>query len=217
MSRFLRAFGALLAASLIASCDTGAPGPGPSSPGVAAPVTPATSPASSGQASSCAREAQPRRLLKTGDVWPAEALDAWSQIGYQLDATCDHGPPWPRGCDPFSDVLSEGWPGYRTEGASYIAAISLLNTSGKTVEEQVLLFANRSSSGLTIAAGQARACQATTTKAGQGATVYLFPPAAAGRRALVVDQAAAIMVKAPADIDFDKLIEAALRRERAIK
>lgn len=220
MSRLLRAFGAVLVASLIASCDAGGSNPESSSPassGVVVSATPVTPPAPSARASSCARQAQPRGLLKTDDVWPVTELDAWSQVGYQLDATCDQGPQWPHRCDPFSDVLSEGWAGYRTEGAHYIAAVSLLNTSGKTVEEQVLLFATRSSSGLTVAAGQARACHATTTKASQGATVFLFPPAGAVRHALVVDQTAVVMVKAPADIVFDKLIESALRRERAAK
>lgn len=214
MSRLLRTFGALLAASLVASCDAGGSPVGSSSsasPGVVVSATPVTSPASS-----CARQGQARRLLQAGDVWPVTELDAWSQIGYHLDATCDQGPPWPRECDPFGDVLSEGWRGYRTEGAGYVAAISLLNTSGQTVEEQVLLFATRSSSGLAVAASQARACHATT-KTSQDATVYLFPKANAVRRALIVDQTAAIMLKAPADIDIDKLIAAALRRERTAK
>ena len=166
----------------------------------------------------CALEAQPRRLLATDDVWPLADLDGISQVAYQLYDSCDSGPSWPQDCAPFfGRVLHDGWPNYRPEGAIYIAAISLLNTSGQTTEEHVLLFRTPSSNGLKLLADHARTCNAESAKHTSGAVLYRFPRQGSAQRFLVVDQSVAILLSTPSSLDPNPLISTAVRRARGSK
>lgn len=164
---------------------------------------------------SCARESRPHRLLETDDGWAAPELDAWSQNAYRLDETCDSGPEWPNDCDLFADLLLEGWPGYRTEGVHYIAGLSLLNPSGSTIEERVLLFRTPGSNGRRLLADQAKACKATEKSLSTDAVLHEFPAQRGKRRFLVIDQTLAIRLTVPEGVDATRLIETARRRAAA--
>lgn len=220
----LRGLAAVLALTALTSCsaaDVRQPVPQKSNVAASATAPPTTSAAgtTSGTgtagSSACAREAQPRRLLTTDDVWSMADLDAMSQIAYQLGASCDQGPPWPQECDSLWRELHDEWPGYRTEGAYYTAAISLLHVSGKSVSEELMLFGTPGSAGLTLAVDQATKCGATASSAVGDARVYRYPATKSLQRALIVDQLAVIHLEAPADVNFDKLIKTALLRMRA--
>lgn len=212
----------VLALSLVTSCGVESirrPAPAPST--VATPAgtsTPSAGP-SSGPADiaadlrpDCAREAQPRRLLTTDDVWSMADLDAMSQIASQLSTSCDIGASWPSDPDTLWAALIKGWPGYRTEGVYYTAAVSMLNTSGKTMAEQVMLFRLPTSRGLAMVTDQAKAAHATAGAAVSGATIYRYPPAGDVHRVLIVDRTTAINLTAPSDVDMDKLVRSAVRR-----
>ncbi|MBB4696482.1 hypothetical protein [Paractinoplanes abujensis] len=147
-------------------------------------------------------------------MWTMAELDATSQVAFQLSGTCDDGPAWPQGCDGFGEVLSEGWPGYRTGGAYYVAALSVLGLSGGTVDEQVLLFRTPRSDGLKKLVDEARACGATAGADVAGATVYQLPARASQSRYVVIDATAAVLIQAPGDLDAAKLIRTAVRRAR---
>lgn len=211
MRAMLRVLGAVLALTVLTSCDSGDARPSAD----AQPTTPsASSPSAvtSSTPSQCALQAQPRRLLTMDDAASLFDLDAISQGAYQLEESCDQGPPWPRSCTLFGDLLSEGWPGYRTEGAYYIAAVNLLNTSGKSIEEQVLLFRTPNSRGLGILTEQAKACKATKDPASSQAGIYKFPSQAGRQRFLIIDQTVAILLATPSDVDAEALIKTARKR-----
>lgn len=209
MRTFTRLLAAVAAVGVLAACEAGDATPTVSAPPVAASGTP--TPAASG---SCGRESPPRGLLTTEDGWSAAELDAWSQNGYQLDETCDSGPAWPRDCDLFAGLLLEGWPGYRTEGVHHIAGISLLSTSGITIEERVLLFRSPGSNGRRLLADQAKACKATQRSLSKDAVLHEFPVQRGKRRFLVIDQTLAIQLTVPDGVDAPELIETARRRAR---
>ncbi|MBM2617275.1 hypothetical protein JIG36_17110 [Actinoplanes sp. LDG1-06] len=162
----------------------------------------------------CAVEAQPRRLLTADDVWSTAESDAASRVAYELSDSCDDGPDWPQACDLFGDVLGEGWPGYRTNGAYYVAALSLLGVSGETVNEQLLLFRTPESDGLKMLVDEARSCGSKAGASVAGAAVHRLPVQAAKSRYVVIDATVAILIEAPADVDATKLIKAAVQRAR---
>jgi hypothetical protein len=212
---FVRLLAAVLATSLLTACDAGdtppSAGPQPamaSTPPATTSGTPA--PAASG---SCGLETRPRRLLTTEDGWPAAELDGWSDKAFQLDETCDSGPEWPQDCDLFAGLLlDERWPGYRTEGVSYIAGISLLNQSGITIDERLLLFRTPGSNGRRLLADQAKACKATQRSLSKDVVLHEFPVTGGKRRFLVIDQTLAIQLTVPDGVDATRLIETARRR-----
>ncbi|MEU4155511.1 hypothetical protein [Actinoplanes sp. NPDC026670] len=214
MRTFTRMLAAVMAVGVLAACDAGGTTPSAGPQPATASTSPATAPRTPTPSASvsCALESQPRRLLRTDDGWSAAELDAWSQNAYQLDETCDSGPEWPQDCDLFADLLLEGWPGYRTEGVSSIAGLSLLNTSGLTIEERVLLFRSPGSNGRSLLAEQAKACKATQKSLSKSAVLHEFPAQNGKRRFLVIDQVLAIQLTVPEGFNATKLIETARRR-----
>lgn len=138
-----------------------------------------------------------------------------SQVAHQLSDSCDTGPAWPAGCDPFGQVLSDGWPGYRTDGAYYVAALSLLSMSGEEVNEQVLLFRTPRSRGLAALADRARSCGSAAGTTISGATVHRLPVRGSQRRYVVIDATVGILLDAPAELDGNRLIRTALQRARS--
>ncbi len=111
--------------------------------------------------------------------------------------------------------MPDGWPGYRTEGVYYTAYISLLNTSGKSVNEHMLLFRTPGSKGLKTVVELAKACQAKAGAAISGAQTFRFPEEGPLQQVLVVDQMFVIRVEAPTGLNIDKLIRSAVQRARS--
>jgi hypothetical protein len=94
----------------------------------------------------------------------------------------------------------------------YIAGLSLLNTSGLTIEERVLLFRTPGSNGRRLLADQAKACKATQKSLSKGAVLHEFPVQRGKRQFLVIDQSLAIKLTVPEGVNATELIETARRR-----
>ncbi|MEV0899770.1 hypothetical protein [Actinoplanes sp. NPDC049802] len=209
--------GAVLALSMLTSCDAGDAQPSSSHPSTA--PTASSSAVASGQPSlvqpvsaTCAVETKPRWLLTPGDAWPTDEQDAMWRNAFNLGEACDGGPAWPESCDLLSDLMFEEWAGHRTEGAYYAAGTSLLSASGKTVEERILLFGRPSSGGLRILADQAEKCGATRKSSTGKAVIYRFPSEPRRQSYLILQRAVAIQLSVPDDAMAPRMIEKALRR-----
>ncbi|GAA0463991.1 hypothetical protein GCM10009531_66140 [Actinoplanes capillaceus] len=170
-----------------------------------------------GSATCAGVETKPRWLLTPGDAWPMAEHDAMGQYAFQLSEACDGGlawSTWSESCDPLFEFLPDdtGWPGYRTEGATYIANTSLLNQSGKNIEERILLFATPSSGGLRILADQAEKCGSTRKSSAGKAAIYRFPSEPGRQRYLILQRTIAIQLSVPDEAMAPTMIEKALRR-----
>ncbi|MBO3739604.1 hypothetical protein [Actinoplanes flavus] len=152
-------------------------------------------------------------MLTVGDTWSTAELDGTYKKAFQLGEACDGGPAWPESCELLDDfLLDEAWPGYRTEGAYYIAGITLLNQSGKSIEEHMLLFTSPASGGLRILADQAEKCGATRKSSAGETVIYRFPAEKAWQKYLILQRTVAIQLTVPDDAMAPEMIKKALRR-----